>query len=202
MIDLLTYRIIVYISTIVWLVPPIRQYKSYFFGYFLFLASADIVVMGHNRDFSLNPIQVYSIVCGLQLITLLTTKFSEKKSLLFITAVSLSCIVSFMFPWEYAPIHLELVSLLILVMIFRRTFLFTARTGKINLFHMVFILYQASLFFKFLFALTNLNLGIPYFLATTSFEIFIGIFFIFYREDSSRLIFSLRKDKNEKLNNA
>jgi hypothetical protein len=197
MLDLFTYKIIVYISIIVWLFPPIRQYKSYFFKYFLFLASLDLISFGLYKYTHLQSIQVYALVSGILPITLLTTKIFEKKNMLLLMALSISSLAGLVFYWEYAAIHIEITVLIIIIIITRRTFLNTSRTGKINLFHMIFILYQVSLFLKMFLTSAHVGIGITYWSATNVFEIFIAIFFIIYREDSPQLLISLRKELAE-----
>jgi hypothetical protein len=194
MISMLGYKIIFFVSAIVWAITPIKQFRSYFFWYFLLLGPLDIVSLFLSRCFGLQLLQVYVLFSCFFPIVLLTSKLSEKKNILLILAVSISSISGFMFPNQYGNIHLEIIVFIVFILITKRTLVFTAQTGKINFFHMVFILYQVSLFLKIFLTFSHVGIGLIYYAASNIFEILIGIFFIFYREDSPGLIINLRKE--------
>jgi hypothetical protein len=70
--------------------------------------------------------------------------------------------------------------------------MFTAISGKVNIFHLFLLLEEISIILKTSAVLISFKTGIIYLAVTSAFEILIAIFFTLYREDNSKLHIDLR----------
>ncbi|MGE5432771.1 MAG: hypothetical protein ACM3QX_16935 [Syntrophomonadaceae bacterium] len=186
------FLIIGYVSRIVWSLPPFRQYKGNFFNYFLIMAMADpvgsfLVWLGYRNSFS-----VYTVTAAAALLSIIALN----KNIRWIPALSfflftLAALI-FMPLTEVKLIAAAILSALIYYFI-RHMIIYAGKYGRVCFFHIIFLIYNLSLVFKLLNVALEFQKGIPYFYATTIFDILLGILFCFFREDDRRFSLKLRK---------
>ena len=185
---------IFYLSILIWLLPPFRQYKTFFFSYFLVLGIADILVFFTTKFFEISSYDFYVIVSFCLFIALQEIEYLKKKKMMFIGLGLIVICLSF-FRIEKNP-YIFLIAFLHLVIIFRILYLFVmvaAEKQVINFFYLVLAFYEFTILLKFLNFLFPLNVEAQtYFYITTGFELLVGIFYTTFREDSRKLVYQLK----------
>ena len=185
---------ILYLSILVWLLPPLRQYKTFFFSYFLVLGIADVISVLLMKFFQTSSYDFYVIVSFCLFITLQKIEYVKKKKMIFIGLGLIVICLSF-FRMETNQ-YIILIAVLHLMIIFRILYLFVmavAQKQAINFFYLVLAFYEFTVLLKFLNYLFPLNVDAhAYFYITTGFELLVGIFFTTFREDSPKLVYKLK----------
>ena len=180
-------KYITYLSSIVWLLIPIRQYKTRFFLFFLLLGLYDPVFISAFYLFNVDVSVLYLLgTCLLPYAVLFNVKVRTKY---FITIfLFIICgIVVFYFPTKI--IILQLMIHLLIFFSFLKTFTISySDIRKLSVFFLILLSYEFSLLFKFFIYLTEFEIGMMYFHLTTVFQILIGIFFLFINEKNSPMI--------------
>lgn len=177
--------IITYISAIVWLFPPIRQYKTKYFLFFLILALKNSFnEAALHMNFS-NPLTIDLIAAYLILASLVWRKISLKSLIIFLTGLLL-LIIAGNYLTLFGIVSLKVILSSILVFIFSKdTILSFHKTAKINLFYLMLTFYEITIVIKFIDYITFAKIGVIYFNITTAFELLIGVFFIIYNSANS-----------------
>ncbi|MHB8929105.1 MAG: hypothetical protein ACYC5R_00715 [Melioribacteraceae bacterium] len=85
-----------------------------------------------------------------------------------------------------------LIHVIITYFFIKKTFAFTANSGKVNIFHLILLLEEISIVLKTSTMLISFNPGYSYYIATNAFEILIAIFFTLYKEENEKLFIDLR----------
>jgi len=185
---------IAYLSIFVWLLPPFRQKKTFFFYYFLVLGFADILVFFLTKFFRLSSYDFYVIISFCLFIALQRFEYLKQKKILFIGS-GLIVILLLFFRIEKNP-YILLIAFLHLMIIFRILYLFVmvvAEKQGINFFYLVLAFYEFTILLKFLNFLLEINFEAQaYFYVTTIFELVVGIFYTTFREDSRKLVYQLK----------
>ena len=196
----LYYKYLAIISIVVWLITPIRQYKTRYFWFFLTLGLADPVSIIAARNFHIMITQLYVILSILFFFSVIEyKKITIYKVSFYIAIVGVGCF-SFFHVWEYGAFFYTAVLFLVLVVIVKQSFQFVIEKGSINIFHMLLIFYQALNVFKSLSMLLNFSTGVWFYFISNVVQILIGIFFALYREDDPR--FSIEVMKVNKFENS
>lgn len=190
-------KILVFISTVVWLFTPIRQFKTRYFWLFLALALTDPLSIILGRSFNLVLGQFYVPFSILYLFAIMDfSKITFKKIAFSLIVISLG-IISFIRYWEYSQIFILVVLLLILILLVKNSFEFVIEKGSINIFHIVLVFYQMLNVLKFFSLINYFSTGIWFFFFSSILQIFIGIFFLIYSEDNSKLLIRIAGPKEE-----
>jgi len=178
-------EIILFLSIIIWLFPPFRQYKGKFFFYFLILALLDPLIDFIFLFASVNTIRIYSVADLFMIISLINLR-KLQKYLPFILPITVIVIwFSSFLNIRFLNFFIVIEHLVILIIFLKMTIVDIYDSMRINLFYIMLDLYLSSLIFKFLANLIDLRFGLLYFYLTSAFEILIGIFFILYNEENS-----------------
>jgi len=189
----LSANILTYLSIFIWLFPPIRQYRSLVFKYFLVLGISDIIGFSFTNLFKISSQHFYVIISLCTFIALQKSEYLKKKKIFFIGLGLMIILLSF-FEERRAP-YIYLIAFLHLMIIFRILYLFVmvvAEKQVINFFYLVLAFYEFTILLKFLNFLFELNVDAQtYFYITTVFELAVGVFFTTFREDSSKLVYKL-----------
>jgi len=185
---------IFYLSILIWLLPPFRQYKTFFFSYFLVLGIADILVFFTTKFFEISSYDFYVIVSFCLFIALQEIEYLKIKKILFLVSGLIVIVLSFI--KLGIGIHIFSLAFLHLLIIFRILYLFVmvvAQKQAINFFYLVLAFYEFTVLLKFSNYLFPLNVDArAYFYITTGFELLVGIFFTTFREDSRKLVYQLK----------
>jgi hypothetical protein len=185
--------IFLYLSMIFWIFPAIRQYRTELFGYFLVYALTDpLSIVTHQLMSFTYHDPIYSLFNFLLLFSILWL-FKYKYSIRILIAVVFSLsLFSFFSDYIFEYTLSISIHLIITAFFIRRTFIFIANYGKVNIFHLFLLLEEISIILKMSAVLISIKTGTIYYLATGAFEILIAIFFTIYREDNPKLHIDLR----------
>ncbi|MDP3582321.1 MAG: hypothetical protein Q8S39_10340 [Ignavibacteria bacterium] len=192
----LYFKYLIVISVVVWLIVPIRQYKTRYFWFFLTLGLTDPGTIIAAKSFHILGAKFYVFFDTLFFFSVIEYKrITALKILFYLVIVSLGCF-SFIYFWEYGSFFFTAILFLVLVIIVKQSFQFVVERGSINIFHTVLVFYQALNVFKSLALLLNFSTGVWFFFISTIVQIFIGVFFALYREDDPRLLIRVMEAKN------
>ena len=191
----LYFKYLLIVSTVVWLITPIRQYKTRYFWFFLTLGLTDPVAIIVGKSFDLVIAQLYVPLNILLFLSIIEyKKITFYKILFYIIIVGLG-VYSFVHFWEYGSYFFTAVLFLVLMILIRQSFQFIVEIGSINIFHAVLVFYQALNVFKSLTILLNFSTGVWFYFISNVLQIFIGIFVALYREDDPRLLVKVTEAK-------
>lgn len=184
------FKIIFYLSLIIWLFPVFRQYKSELFKLFVVLAVSDPLAL----ILTLLSFQSYTFLLS-ELLVLIMIFILMKRSLISFKLLSFGIIIVLI----NLIIHNELVdsSLLIgeLVFLFIIVLKLFAEQSiakkSLNLFYVILLFYYLTVILKILIVIIGTPHANEYFIITTIFQILFGLFFSIFREDDPRLLVKL-----------
>ena len=174
-----------FISILVWFCPPFRQRKTEYFLFFLILAVADPINVLINIITSIKTIQVSVIITYALVISLIERNWVKKNSLIIILTLFLLLAAAFTLPIEVIYAIKILLSIIVLFIILKKALLYFNKTQTINLFFLVFILYEITIIIKYIYGASGTKTGIIYFYIISFFEFFIGLFFVLYNKENS-----------------
>lgn len=188
------YDFIFFSSIFIWVFPPFRNFRTFFFWYFLVLAVNDgayfiIKIFSTSSNFI-----SYLIISYILLIVLQKKEFIKKYYLYLSLTGILIIFLSFYFSNTNLDVILfSLIHLSITIRILFLFILYVANKRAINIFYLVLIFYELTVLIKFLNYFSRFNIdAIAYFYITTIFELLLGLFFSIFREDNPRLVFQLK----------
>lgn len=180
-------RYIGYLSLIIWVLIPIRQFGTRFFLFFLILGLLDLTAFVLLIIFKINFELIYLVGTSLLLYPLLI----GLKNVYRFGIASILVVAAFIIFYytNINPILFQMViHLVILIYFLKVLILYYGLNRKVLFFHFFLLAYEFSLLLKFFVYWHELNLGLIYFYLTTIFQILIGIFFLFINEKNSPLI--------------
>jgi hypothetical protein len=191
---MLIAKIFLTVSMIVFMLPPFRQYNGRFFYYFLILAIEDPIARILEYSFHFHPIIVHLLFGVLLVLAVLNYEKFLKYALysapfLLVGGIGISFIKV-----EILRILLALTHVIIFFIIAKQAVIFIRDKKGINFFHIMLILYESSIILKFITLVFNLSNGITLFYITLAFELFIGLFFSFYRDDNRKIMFFVQEN--------
>ena len=169
------------INSVVWLIIPIRQFKTRFFLFFLILGLLDPTAYIWDHIFKLNIAVPYLLGT---IILLYPALFEIKKKFkigLIHALFTVGLIVVF-YAINISIIIQIVIHFIIFISFLKVLVIFFSENRKLLLFHLILVLYEFSLLLKFFVFYLEPGVGPAYYYVTTSFEIMIGIFFIFFNE--------------------
>jgi hypothetical protein len=174
-----------FISILIWFFPPFKQYKSEYFIFFLILAFADPVNALLNIFLAIKTIQVNLVITFLLILSLLDRNRLKKNWIVFtiLFIVLLTALANFPIKAVYG-IKIFL-SCIILFIILKDTILYLNKNRTINLFFLIFILYEITIIIKYIYTTSRTPTGVIYFYTTSFFEFFIGLYFCFFNKENS-----------------
>lgn len=191
--NLLSYPTITLLSSIIWLFPPIKHFKRFFFLYFLILAISDILmttflIIKINIAFNL-----YLIISFLLLLSIQKIDFIKSKKILILILGIIIILISVFYPRNiFTDILFTLIHFLIIIKLLYFFVIYIADNKALNIFYLVLVFYELTVLTKFLEVFSfNFNVTTN-FILTTGFEIACGLFFCIFRDDSRKIIFQLR----------
>jgi len=183
--------LIVTFSVLVWLIPPFRHVNRRLFVFFIILALSDPFSLSLLFVFKMGSNSFYLFPSLLSLIALFDVEtLKQKRSWLFFPLVLAVSIVS---AYETNSAYERFLFLAVHFLIVLRIGYLLAQdllqTRSISIFYLVLIFYELLIltkFFNILIKVADLN-AMTNFYVTTSVQILIGLFFIFYTENDNRI---------------
>lgn len=183
------------IQTFIWLLPPLRQYRSRFFWFFLNLALSDaIVALAFDvLDIKFYPQYLYTVMASLLFLAVLYHSVRFSLYVPVITTVVLSGILYiFGFLIHYLEYICIIIHLMIIYLLVKETIISLSQTRSLNIFLLVLSLYEFSIAIKWYQFAMRTRTGFVFFYITTVFEILLAIFFTVFRPDSPSMIIKFR----------
>lgn len=169
------------------MIPPFRQYRTQYFIFFLLLAFPDIFILTYT--FAIGPINFPSIYLAevylLNFSLMLDYAKLKKYSPFILLSAGILWYYSGGIDTETTQTLIGILFIPIFLIILKRTITELFSTRSINVFMFVLLLYSTTIVLKFLFRFINPEPGLNYFYLITIFNIFIGIFFIFFNYNNS-----------------
>ncbi len=184
-------QIIFYISLIIWLFPPIRQFRNRLFFFFLVLAIADPIGLLYQAVLNRPAPQLYTLFLSICMVISLFEIETIKKHRYILISIILAILALLFFitlPMKvYMPILL-VVQIVILIMLLKLSILKYVSSGKLNLFYSVLIFYQLTVVIKFFnFMIGFADAGALFIFTTIAQNIF-GLFFSIVRENKQEAV--------------
>lgn len=182
-------KLVIYLSILVWIFPPLKQFRGRFFYYFLILALADPITIAlryFHIEFSL-PLYVL-VSAGL----LISLPRNQIKFSYLVPVVVLPLILVCFLPSADLMILIGVIHLLILFVLFKYAINYIFINGKLQIFHLLLVAYETTMMLKFIKIIFELNTGKVDFYFITGFQVILGILFCFIREESPRLALKFR----------
>jgi hypothetical protein len=183
-----TIKGLFYFSIVLWLIPPIRQYKTNYFFFFLILALIDPIVMLYSKITPYNvPLSFYIFTNSLLFISIIDKDSLKRNWFLIISGlIVLTGLVIFAnFSNNQSFIILIAIQFLILSTILKKFIVNFALNKTVNLFQLVLIFYLLTIITKFLNLLTSFADATAFFIITTIAQIIFGFYFSIVRENNA-----------------
>lgn len=168
---------IMYASVFVWVIPPFRQFKTRYFGFFLVLA-----LTGPGLLFIFHVIKIIPNYFYPAIYLFLLASLIEKKKKYFTLCLAVAAL--FVFPY-FKPANLwvfgfvTIVDLTIFIIILHNLTEIFLKTHEINLFLSLLFVYFSIDIVKFFDIAINLNLGAIYYYFGVASQLLFGIAFWF-----------------------
>ncbi|MCL4551143.1 MAG: hypothetical protein M1495_21545 [Bacteroidetes bacterium] len=184
--------IVAFVSSVFWIFPAIRNYKTKLFLYFLVLAVSDpvgIIVVSLFKGLS----TAFYVFFALLLVASLKVFFSSQKLYLTILTIFFLMTVAVAF----SPVNIRYIASMIEHIVVAFIFIgillsYVAMTSKVKGYHIILVLYEISIILKILFIILNVELGLGYFYTTTIFQMLIAVYFSVYKETDNKLLIDLK----------
>ena len=183
---------VAFVSSVFWIFPAIRNYRTKLFLYFLILAISDPLAI--SAVFFVPGIStILYVLLAFLLVASLRNFFSTKKLYVGILVLFfLMGVAAIFFPVNIRYI-VNMSEHTCVAFIFIGLLLsYVALNSKVKVFHIVLVLYEISIILKVLFIVLNVELGISYFYTTSIFEMLIAVFFSIYKETDNKLLIDLK----------
>lgn len=184
-------NLIVYTSIFVWLLPPIKQFRTEYFYFFLILAILDPVKILFFLTGDYSPVDISFPFLILLVFSIFHTWFKKY----FLALIILAIIISFFgknlsMTADYS-IKVVVYTFILVVFLLRMS-RFLIQSGNINLYYVVLILYVLSIILKYITLIFDLKTGVINFYLTSAFEIIIAFFFIFFNVNNEKIHFTVK----------
>jgi hypothetical protein len=177
-------KLVFYLSIIVWCLPPIRQYRGYFFDFFLILACIDPISLIYFWVTKTSlPSWVYILFMYLLICSIYTESTLKKYRYIFILLpLGFMLTISFQSKISYNAIMiLEFVALLLSFLL--ELIVFYVNKKKLNVFYLVLVFYILTNILKYFNIIIGFADAFAFFVITTIAQIAFGLFFSIVRED-------------------
>lgn len=181
---------ILYISTIAWVFPIFRQYRSNLFYFFLFLGICDPLSMLAVTIFHIKNELIAVIIAPILFYAINIDRkkpFSINKSEIFVFILA----YSLLFILKDYNIILLILHTLITIRVIYKNIIELHLNQKVNLFHLVLAFYMISSVASLIIYLNGNFQGLVLFYTNLAFQTLIAIFFSIFNEDNPKLTFKV-----------
>ena len=186
---------IAHLCAIAFLFPVFRQYKGYYFFFFLSLAFSSI--FSHILFFAHINVNINLLMSAHLHLFSVHYRYCKVKTrivfLVFYFIISFS--LYFYSSFQVQFIYFIFLHITIIGFIFHRALMSIHKYLEIRIFYVALIIFETSVILKFVSILTQLHEGPYHFALTNAFEIFLAIFFMIFREDRPHFAYPLTKNK-------
>lgn len=173
---------------VIWLLPPIKQYRRIFFYYFLILACSDPLAIVFLKVFGIQTIHTFSILSFLLVISIIKPKTLKRFSLVFIIFAFIVLSLNFN---QFTSHSIIILHIIIFSLFIKNLVESSGKLKTINFFNVFLAFYEATLLIKFFVFSFKVETGVAYFYFTTAFELLFGIYFSLATEEKPLLSYNL-----------
>lgn len=187
-------KLFVYVNSILWLFPIIRQRKTKLSVFFFFFGIPDAIPLILKPFFHLSyNLHIYAFFVTL-LIPSLIGFGPVRKKIFWLILASAACLIIYFLPWQVGIIY-NLSILIIILFYFCKDFFQNALTlGKLNIFTLLLIFLLLLIILKSVLLLQNPVTSLPYYITTDIFQILFAIIFSIFTPDHKWMTIRLVKD--------
>lgn len=176
-------KLIVYFNIIMWLLPPLKQFKGGYFFYFVILALTDPLTNILFKALNFNPFNIYiPSSAALLLVSLYYTNLHSKKILMIYLT---SFVMLYALMMTHGDIKLKI--LIIIFMHINICIIFIHRFYQkyfdrniLYVYLLVLIFYEFTVVMKMFVFLFDINTGVIFVYGMNILEVFICFYFIFF----------------------
>jgi hypothetical protein len=174
------------------LIPPFRQYKGYFFYYFCSISFSGIFsFLLYNCGINQNIILLLS--SNFALLSLHYEYVNKKNNILILLAyVVTSFIIYLFFSYKIVFAYFILNRIIIIGFVVNRALKFILTKQKLLGFHVALILFELPIVIKYLAYILMLNSRFTIYITINAIEGLFALFFIIFREDSPYFAFPVK----------
>lgn len=187
-------KILYFTGVVFWLVPPIRQFRTPLFYFFLVLVLGDTISLGYGSILGKSIPLAYYVVFSFLLIISLIDKVIVKRNKYLILAIGVILVIGLFIvrlETSYYFILFALLHSIIFIMILKLFIMSYVNYSRINFFLLMLLFYQTTVLFKLL----NMAIGFAdataFFVITGIAQIIFGLYFSIVRADRSESIIKL-----------
>lgn len=169
--------VINYLSILVWLMPPVKQYKTQYFTFFVILALFDPILYSIYFVFGIQPARFYPILTSLLIISL----SNIKERFLWIAIFILILILTYVYYHNQTKLYSLCIILfsIVLYQVVSKLLQIVIQQRLLNLFLSLLLFYSLINEFKFIAIALSLYQGSVSFYLASFTQIFLGISFSF-----------------------
>ncbi len=177
-------QFLVLASVVIWVLPPIRQYKNFMFDFFLVLAVIDPITLiyGLTTRKSL-PLWVFTLFIFLLIISVTNEEYLKKlKYFLIILPLFLVSLIPFLQTNHYHFIIILENSVLLFIFL-KWLIAEFVENKKLKFFYLMLIFYIITVILKYFNLLIGFTDASSFFIIASITQIFFGLYFSVVRED-------------------
>lgn len=183
------FKILFYTSIVIWLFPPVRQWKTKYFYFFLILALADPVSMFLKNYVLSSNIHFYYPFISLLLFFSVYRKDNANEKFYFPVTLTIS---SFTFIltliMEQSQLAVGILHFLIVFLFLKEFIIRFSFKSELDIFLLIVIFYEFTTILKYLNVTFGFTNATAYFIITSIFQISFGLFFSIVRGDRARVV--------------
>lgn len=178
---------IIYLNSFVWLIVPIRQYKTRSFLFFMLLGLFDPIFILAHHFFRIDLSFWFLVGTGLLSFGAFCNLSKNSRVILSLTLTAISIISALYYKNNYLLILLSfhIIYLFNFLNILVKDF---SIGREIKYFFIILITYESSLIVKFFLTISFQEIAAAYFHFTSIIQILIGIAFLFINEKNSKAV--------------
>lgn len=179
-----------YLTIVVWLFPPIRQFKTNLFVFFLILAILDPINLAFGYIFKVPIPGLFWVLSVYFLLLAIVGREVMMQNKVVLIVLLCICFVPTVLGLELMINFSIMVFLYLIIFVFRlKELILTYVHNKVvNIFHIILLFYLLTLILKVLGIILGFANATAYFFITSIFQSIFGFYFSIFREDNPRFI--------------
>ncbi len=183
------FQYLILVSIVIWILPPIRQYKSYMFDFFLVLSIIDPATLFYGLITKTNiPLWLIAFFIYLLVVSVLSEELLKKFKYAFIAIPLLFSLIIPLMTTKYYHFLFICMDLVILFVFLRWLITSYVDKKKLNIFYLMLVFYILTVILKFFNLLIGFADASAFFIITSIAQIIFGLFFSIVREDKSGIV--------------
>lgn len=182
-----------YISIIIWAIIPFRQVGKKYFYYFLLFAILDPIILFVRIELHSTTNYLYLPFSFLILASIQNTDFLKKYRIyIFVLFILISIVSLNNFIMDKFFLFMGIIHLLIFLKFIKNFIISFVKDNTVNIFLILLVFYEITIVAKNFNILSGLTDAHTYFVITSIFEAFIGLFFCIFKSDNPRLLLQFK----------